>query len=309
MKLNKIFAIALAALTLTACSDDDEPGINSASGVSVNFEQATLTVNEVAGMVRVPVVVSGKTNGNVSMNIEVAENGSTPATADVNYLLSDKHLTIGPGESVGYVELLIVNDRFLNDDRTFTITISGVEGAAKGQLSSCLVTIEDNDEYLYGRLQSDWVMNSFDPFEDGEVPLKCKATITGLNPGDDGYGEILFINFNQNGTDYTIQATLTVASDGVTPVLAVDLGQAMISGMNYQDVYNLDILLYALDLATGSASGRGSLPIAISDDESQLVWPARYALMGRAFALAPDGGYLGALGWWNGYYNLTWDRD
>ena len=36
MKLNKIFAIALAALTLTACSDDDD--INTAN-VTVNMQK------------------------------------------------------------------------------------------------------------------------------------------------------------------------------------------------------------------------------------------------------------------------------
>lgn len=307
MKLNKIFAIALAALTMTACSDD-EAGINSASGVTVSFEQAMLTVNEADGLVRVPVVVSGNTNGVVSMNITVAENGSSPATADENYLLSDKHLTIGPGESVGYVEFLVVNDRFLNDDRKFTITISSVDGATKGQLTSCLVTIADNDATLYGRLQGDWTMNAFDPFEDGEVAVKCKTTITGLKEGDIGFGETLFINFNQSGTDYTVQASLGVASDGVTPVLKVALGQAMISGYNYSDTYTLDILLRALDLATGSAYSSGTISIGINEDESQLIWPARYALMGYAMALSPDGGYLGGLGWWTGFYNVTWDR-
>ena len=44
MKFNKIYAIALAALTLTACSDDDDNGLNSTSGVTVQMQQSTMSV-------------------------------------------------------------------------------------------------------------------------------------------------------------------------------------------------------------------------------------------------------------------------
>ncbi len=50
MKLNKIFAIALAALTLTACSDDDDNnflgGVNSAKGVTVEMGNSQFTAQE-----------------------------------------------------------------------------------------------------------------------------------------------------------------------------------------------------------------------------------------------------------------------
>ena len=50
MKLNKIFAIALAALTLTACSDDDDNnflgGVNTASGVTVEMGNSQFTTQE-----------------------------------------------------------------------------------------------------------------------------------------------------------------------------------------------------------------------------------------------------------------------
>lgn len=311
MKLNKIFAIALAALTLTACSDDDDSGMNTASGVTVNFETATLSLEETDGLVKIPVKVTGKTNGKISMNVTVTEVGQTPAKEDIHYLLTDKRLIIGEGQDVGYIELKVVNDRFLNEDRKFDLAITNISGAAKGQTATCQVTIKDNDELLYGRLQGSWTMNALDPFEDEEVPTVCQATISGVNPGEEGYGEELNISFRSVGDSntYSFKAYLMEYDDG-TPVLAVSLGQTMLADYNYQDTYILDINLYALDLSSGSAYSRGTLAIDINEDESQLIWPSQYALMGMALAQNSTGdGYLGQLGWWNGYYDLTWDRE
>ena len=58
MKLNKIFAVALAALTMTACSDDDKLELNTASGVSVAMEDATFTIGENVDLFNVPTVSS-----------------------------------------------------------------------------------------------------------------------------------------------------------------------------------------------------------------------------------------------------------
>ena len=63
MKLNKIFAIALAALTLTACSDDDDNnflgGVNSAKGVTVEMGNSQFTAQESEEFFYVPVAVRG----------------------------------------------------------------------------------------------------------------------------------------------------------------------------------------------------------------------------------------------------------
>ncbi len=45
MKFSKIFAIGLAALTMTACSDDDN-NMNSAQDVTVSLGVTTLEVDE-----------------------------------------------------------------------------------------------------------------------------------------------------------------------------------------------------------------------------------------------------------------------
>ncbi|MDE5800232.1 MAG: hypothetical protein K2H74_04310 [Paramuribaculum sp.] len=311
MKLNKIFAIALAALALTACSDDDNSGMNTASGVTVNFETATLSLEETDGLVKIPVKVTGKTNGKISMNVTVTEVGQTPAKEDIHYLLTDKRLIIGEGQDVGYIELKVVNDRVLNEDRKFDLAITNVSGAAKGQTATCQVTIKDNDALLYGRLQGSWTMNALDPFEDEEVPVVCMATVSGVNPGEEGYGEELTISFRAVGESntYSFKAYLTEYSDG-TPVLAVPLGQIMLADYNYGNgTYILDILLYALDLTQGGAYAQGTLAIDINEDESQLIWPEQYALMGYAMAQNGNGGYLGGLGWWTGYYDVTWNRE
>lgn len=72
MKLNKIFAIALAALTLTACSDDDD--VNSAA-CTVSMQEQTINASEdmVADIYYyVPIQVTGDSNGPIRVTVEVS---------------------------------------------------------------------------------------------------------------------------------------------------------------------------------------------------------------------------------------------
>lgn len=97
MKLNKIFAIALAALTLTACSDDDD--INTAN-VTVNMQKTEIEVSEdfsTGTYYYVPVEVTGESNGPVRVTVKVEGVGSTPATEGDDYVITSKTIVIPQG--------------------------------------------------------------------------------------------------------------------------------------------------------------------------------------------------------------------
>ena len=128
MKFNKIYAIALAALTLTACSDDDDNGLNSTSGVTVQMQQSTMSVSEDMQQgvyYKVPIVVTGDANGPVEVTVEVQGTGTTPATEDEHYVITDKTITIDADTQIGYVEFYPKGDDVINDDRQFFVTITG----------------------------------------------------------------------------------------------------------------------------------------------------------------------------------------
>lgn len=300
MKLNKIFAIALAAITLSACSDDDD--FNTAGDVTVSMEQSTMTVDENSDLFYVPIIVTGTSNGPIQVRVTVAENGSTPATADENYLVTTKTINIGKGESVGNVEIIPVDDRFQNADRTFTVTITSASGAKVGQQSSCLITLKDNDATLYGRLQGKWTMTGIDAFTGGEVSIA--ATISGMNAGEEGYGETLFINFNPDGNAISIMTTLVQTQNGGY-ALKADLGQVTASGIPYSE-YRLDLLLFALDPAQGYYRS-GYVGLAINADENEITWPSAYILDLFAMALR-ENQYL-QLGDYYAYENPKWVRE
>lgn len=108
---------------MASCSDDDDPVLNTASGVSVSLENSftypdrtpatsdTLFVDENVGVFNLPIIVSGVSNGTIIVNVEVAEGTPDPsirldAAKEIeNYVITSKRIIIPAGESVGNVEI------------------------------------------------------------------------------------------------------------------------------------------------------------------------------------------------------------
>lgn len=187
MKFNKIYAIALAALSLTACSDsDDDNGLNSTSGVTVQMQKMTMSVSEDMQQgvyYEVPVVVTGDANGPVEVTLEVQGTGTTPATEGEHYIITDKTITIDADTKIGYMEFYPTGDNVANDDRQFIVTIVSAKGATVGTESTCIVTLIDNESLLpkaYEKIQGSYVVTA-----DGEDPFV--ANVVGVLEGEDGY--------------------------------------------------------------------------------------------------------------------------
>lgn len=161
MKLNRIFAIALAALTMTACSDDDDTQYNTASDVTVNMETATMEIPEDnSGMINVPIKVSGKANGMIKVTVELQKTGNNPAESDVHYIATSDYVYIPEGQDVGNFEFHATGDDEINADRQFAIKIVSVEGAKIGSETTTLVTLVDDDHLIpnaLNRLKGQWI--------------------------------------------------------------------------------------------------------------------------------------------------------
>lgn len=167
MKYIKILALMVGILGFTACGDYDStpetPDTNTASGVTVSMKQADINFMESKGIVRVPVVVEGTANGYVTVTCTVEEytDGNQeydPAIDLAHYLLTSPTINIADGDKSGYFEVKLLDDRVINNDRRFRLTLVDAQGATIGAINSTIVNIEDNDDRPYDRLDGAWYM-------------------------------------------------------------------------------------------------------------------------------------------------------
>lgn len=197
MKLNKIFATALAILTLTACDDDDP--VNTAD-VTVNMQKTEMQVAEdfsTGVYFYVPVELSGETNGPVTVTVEVEGVGSTPATEDDDYVVTSKTIVIPAGELTGRIEFHATGDSEVNESREFTMTIVAANGAKIGSNATTRVTLFDDDHLLpeaYAKVIGTWSAGEYNVTlsgypEDDPNYLK-KVKMSGLN-GDPDLNDVI----------------------------------------------------------------------------------------------------------------------
>lgn len=194
MKYFKLFLLVAAIAFFGSCSDDKETQ-NTNSDVVVEMESPTYSAKESAGSVKVPIKVTGKTNGKVYVTIEVKEYGNNPAKEDVHYYVADK--TIAISDEIGYVEYRAVDDKEMNEDRTFQFVIKEVKGAKIGAQNTTTVTIVDNDNAPYDRLQGEWKLSAKDP--DGQNESFTVNITEPAQYNEDGtenreYGKVLYMD-------------------------------------------------------------------------------------------------------------------
>lgn len=208
MKYIKLFMLMAAVTLLGACSSDDDSW-NSAADVTVGMQSQTMTVSEGKGIFNVPVVVSGETNGNVFVTVEVEEVGTNPAKEEVNYIVTDKTINITDG--TGNVEIETVDDDDINDPRTFKVTIVDAKGAKISENASTTISLKDNDAEFYSKLQGKWKMS----YEEDSQADSWDVTITGAtDENDPDYNKYLYVS-GMMGESWTT-AILTYNFDPVT---------------------------------------------------------------------------------------------
>lgn len=199
MKYVKIFALALGTVLFAACSDKTE--YNSASGVTVEMAQSEVTFNENAGIVSVPLVLTGEANGPVKVTVKVVGTGDIPAqpyeqnpdgTWSGNFILSSETLNIPEGETTVAAELNLIDDLDETGDREVTVTITSCEGAAIGALSSTVVTIKDNEKLpVYDLIQGSYTFNCINAKgAASSTPVKINGYPEGTQEYEEGYLEL-----------------------------------------------------------------------------------------------------------------------
>lgn len=109
----------------------------------VQFTAATNSVAENAGSVRVYVSRSGAATGTVSVNVGTAAGSAQPVS---DYTTTNRTLSWGAGNlATQYLDVAITDDNVYESTETFTLSLSGLNGADLGSPALHTVTILDNE--------------------------------------------------------------------------------------------------------------------------------------------------------------------
>lgn len=303
MKLNKFIAFAVAALTFSACSNDDASW-NTATGVTVNLSQTEMAISEDAEAGRyyyIPVVVEGEANGNIEVTVEFAPVSDSPAVEDKDYVVTQKSIVIPVGQTSGNIEFYPTGDDIENDDRQFVATLVKAVGATVGSQTACTVTLKDNERLLpeaYRNIQGMWTFSCID-----EEPYEFTLMCTGHNEGEEGYLTELLLS-GWNGYSFCEDVKVQFSYDASTEqaIISIPLGQWV--------AYNVDFgtQLGVCNVMLGSVSGNslvasGSVSATANPEMTEITFPESAQLLGAIFTT--DGSFTGYTWFWYKSMKMT----
>ncbi|HET8783516.1 MAG TPA: M12 family metallo-peptidase [Pyrinomonadaceae bacterium] len=126
--------------------------LTSDNAGSIQLSAPSYSVNEGAGFLSVDVTRSGNTAGPATVNLATSDTAGLTNCTTVNGIASERcdyattvaTLRFAAGETSKNVVIPIVNDVLVEGNETFTVTLSGANGAILGT-STATVTIVEND--------------------------------------------------------------------------------------------------------------------------------------------------------------------
>lgn len=284
MKLNKIFAIALAALSLSACSDDDD--FNTDSNVTVEMKESTMQVAEdvAAGVYYyIPIIVNGEANGPITVTVSSAGTGAEPAQDEKDYLITETSIIIPQGQKEGVIEFHPVGDNISNPDRQFTVTIQSAHGAKVGTQNTCLITLLDEDHFkpeAYAKTVGNWAMTT----NRGTYPVE----VIGYEEGSENYLNKVTIKGIGGQSRCKIEADFSLDATTMLVTLSIPYGQVMAT-VTFADPFGKqDVLFCGFDGQYLYPSGTG---VAVSNvDVNQFTFEQGFG------AFFNSGGWVR---WWS----------
>lgn len=195
MKYIKLFMLLAVVSLFAACSSDDDFNTKEAT---VSFASDSVVTKESAGLVNIPINVEGLRNGNVTVQVKAEEVGENPAKEDVNYMITTKTINIKAdtlASGTMNVEVKMVDDSEINENRTFKLTIVSANGAKIGKNASTIVTIRDNDAAFYEKFFGKWTLTGNITSSSGTSAFSKVVTISGAtDENSDDYDNILTVS-------------------------------------------------------------------------------------------------------------------
>lgn len=153
--------LLFAMSAFVACSDDDD--VNTLES-TVGFADTETTVSEAisGGYAQIPINVSGRRNGPVNVTITTEPVGENPAVEGEHYFITDKTLNLNADDEengVINVELKVIDDQEINENRQFKMIIASANGA-EITTQEILVTLKDNDGNFYEAFAGRWTLTA-----------------------------------------------------------------------------------------------------------------------------------------------------
>ena len=306
--IKSLILLAAAVPFFASCEDDD---VNSAQ-CTLGFASSTVEISEASsGYLQIPINVTGKRNGPIHVTIEATPAGQNGAVEGENYIITDKTLNLNADTlSTGTinVEVKVIDDREINDDRQFTLTITSAEGA-EITTQQTTVTISDNDGDFYRAFAGTWTINAKEPVTNdegyviGEQDYTANVEITAASENDPDYENYLSASsvgmFNIGiSVDCNWRFHYTFDMDSMQGTLGFVLGDVIAS---YGGVYNWtwgtdtpdgqNITWQGEVTATWTLSESGGVPDTITFPEGATL-----------YLLDPN------FGWFSAIYDITMTR-
>lgn len=240
----------MAASVMVSCSSDDN--INTAAA-TVGFKDGEVSVKESKGIFYVPIVVEGETNGAITLEIAAEDKTPDNCKEDVHYLITSKNIIIPKGKKEVNVEIRAVDDRVINPDREFNLSIKNVSGATTDDTRSIAkVTMRDNDDIPYERMAGTWIVEATNTSAEPEVdPETGVVTYPKIK-----WEMELEVEEDETSESYgsLIKAAPWAVWDGTVPIID-DLGNGLSHNMTFK--HNASTGATTVDMRMGSIMADG----------------------------------------------------
>lgn len=301
-----LMLLAVATPFFTSCSEDDND-VNTRE-CTVGFESNAVTIDETAGYAQIPIAVSGHRNGPVRVVIEAAPAGTENAVEGTHYMITDKTLNLNADTlSTGTinVEVKVIDDRIINDDRQFTLTITSAQGADI-TTQQTTVTITDNDGDFYAAFAGTWTLKAKNS-SDADVTKNIE--IVAYAEGSPDYEKILdassakMLNLGGLDMDFSWRFRYSFDKTSMTGTLGFICGETVASYAGVYEwqwaVYDETIDNFGFDdfTATWTLKEDGTIPDTITFPAGEVLY---------VYNPSPDPS-MG--GWWEAIYDITLSRN
>ncbi|MBD5253645.1 MAG: hypothetical protein HDS51_05415 [Barnesiella sp.] len=268
MKLIKYLLVFAAGIIIfTSCSDDnDDFSINTAAGVGVSVENSEMTVNEMKGIFKVPLVVTGNPNGYVKVKVKVVgtdDPSQDQAIADNNFYVTSETINIPADEKTASVEIRTQYLETRDPDLYFRVVIESAEGATIEPLNACTIAITDRYSSPIYSLSGPWQLTLDDYW--GATTVTPKSNLDVIN---DETGECEFVDFAPAlSSGMNLPVILRPGEEGKPYNMSIPLGKVLVEGANFNGLGVCDVMLITMDGKT-----RGELVGEWNADYSEVTF-------------------------------------
>lgn len=232
-----IIALIFSLCLFTSCKEDEQMNTTDAT---VSMGEMTYSVKESKGLFTIPVVVSGEQNGDIQVRVEV-KSESANCKVDENFIVTSTIVRIPASKKSVNIEIKSIDDRIINEDRKFSVTIVDAVGAKIDSSSKqTLVTLIDNDDIPYDRMDGEWVVTATDMLAEmpGDITWTTRLT-TVIDDSEEGYGSVITMSPWRMWNGETYEGAIDIKhslifsynASSQTATLTLKLGETMCEGI------------------------------------------------------------------------------